>query len=199
MTPSRRFVVASFFAAIALSALCSSIFSIIDTAYNDTRQPINFIALFYSASFAMFMIKYFVDDVIDDRHDDAEQITRNSLALMVIAWTLFILAALFAKDTFISATLWATGLISITIFLHRNRMLIEHHARLYLCQNILLIGTLLLLAMSSLPRFVLALPPSTIKSCPEISICTWIMTGLLTILNVCFFAILLRDDTKTQK
>ncbi len=198
MTPSRRFVVASFFAAIALSALCNSIFSIIDSSFGDQPRPLNVVALLYSVSLAMFMIKYFVDDVIDDRHDDSERITRNSLALMVVAWTLFILSALFAKDVFMSAVCWAAGLASITVFLYRNRKLVEHHARLYLTENGLLLATLVVLAVASFRASRILESPSALAT-RTFPLSALVATGLLVLLNGSYFIVMLRDDTKPRQ
>ena len=194
MTSSKRFTAASFFAAIALSTLCNSVFSIIvsiiDSSSDDpSRQLDSIIALFYSASLAMFMIKYFVDDVIDDHHDNTKQTTRSSLAPMVTAWTWFILAALLVKDILLSALFWALGLVLITDFLCKNRRLVGHHASIYICQNTCLFFVLIILAASEWIR--IALP--SLCLCPTIAI-----TGILTLLNGCYFIGLFQPQKRAR-
>lgn len=194
MTSSKRFTVVNFFAAIALSTLCNSVFSIIvsiiDSSSDDPSRRLDFIALFYSASLAMFMIKYFVDDVIDDRHDNTKWATRSSLAPMVTAWTWFILAALLVKNIRFSAFLWALGLVFITDFLCKNRRCVGHYASIYICQNTCLFFVLIILVASEYIRIVL---PS-FGLWPTIAI-----TGILTLLNRRYFSGLFQDDTEPQK
>lgn len=195
MTSSKRFTVVNFFAAIALSTLCNSVFSIIVSIIDSSSggsswQPDFIIALLYSASFAMFMIKYFVDDVIDDRHDNTERTTRSSLAPMVTAWTWFILAALLVKNILLSALFWVLGLVFITDFLCKNRRCVGHYASIYICQNTCLLFVLIILVASEYIRIVL---PS-FGFWPTIAI-----TGILTLLNRRYFSGLFQDDTEPQK
>lgn len=188
MTPSKRFVIASFFAAITISVLCNNIFNLLDRTFD-------LYSLLYSTSFLMFLIKYFVDDVVDDRHDETERITRNSLAMLVVGWTFFLLSSLFANDLFASAVLWFIGLFAISIFLHRNRKAVEHHATLYLLQNIALLVVLCLVALSTFPHSLIA---SSCSVAADVARCRSPFEGgtviCLALFNGWFFIVLLRDD-----
>jgi hypothetical protein len=194
MTPSKRFVIASFFAAITISVLCNSIFSILDKGGGSSFSLLDLYLLLYSISFLMFLIKYFVDDVVDDRHDENERITRNSLATLVIGWTLFLLSALFAKNIFTSSVLWLAGLLAITRFLYRNKKLVEHHATLYLRQNFILMVVLCFLAVSTYSHSLSALSAPASNVCRSYSLFRVLPIICLSIFNVWFFIVLLRDN-----
>jgi hypothetical protein len=187
--PTKRFVVVSFLAAIALSTLCNSIFGIIES-YSDNilSRPLDFVnALLYPASLMIFMIKYFVDDVIDERNDKEEP-TRSNLALIVLGWIFFLLTAISATHTHESSILWAIGLIVVTTFLNMNIKVIGSNAKLYMFQNLLLLALLITLIFST-------------SNCSFVIYCfdnpmawpipTYFWTSILTLLNICFFTNLL--------
>jgi len=134
VTPSKRFIIVSIFVGLTISALCNSIFNIIYSY--DSSKTLDSTILLYWASLMMFVIKYFVDDIIDDK-DDVETDTQKNLAMIVVAWTSFLLAAFFLKNMFASSILWTLGLIVVTILLNRDKK--HKKLKYYAWQNIILI------------------------------------------------------------
>ena len=190
MGSSKRFVVASFFAAITISVLCNSIYGVIVDCLQSGLQIAAILKLAYSFSLMLFLIKYFIDDVVDDEIKEFEKTTRRSLASLIIGWTLLLLSSLFAQDISASAAFWTVGMIFITRFLYNNRHLIPHHAWLYLTQNIVLLLLLALIAISY---------PNVIVKAPFQLPCSAFVqrtaVALLFASNVSFFLHQLSDDS----
>lgn len=139
---SKRFIVVSFFAAIAISSLCEEISDVLKSldTFSNIFTNDNWKVLCYSFSFLIFMIKYYLDDIAEDRVMTTERIigsitktkhtskritghiTRRikrdnkcNLALLVIAWIFFIFSSFLTSEIKDSLLFWLVGLIVITI------------------------------------------------------------------------------------
>ena len=191
METSKKFVVVSFFAAITLSALCNSIFNIF-AQVSTSQESYYLFALFYPVSLLMFLIKYFIDDVVVDFQDDSERITRSSLTFLVIAWTLFLLSALSSMNTFTSSIFWIIGLIAVTVFLLKNRKPVGH-AKCYLIENLVLILVLGLVTSASFSNSLISSLSQNAPAVIRYSCFARTMIIILLVLNLIFFVTMCCD------
>lgn len=124
-SPSASFVAVSFFAAITISVLCGNIYKLVEgvdlckifsAIINCNFESINTI---YAISLLIFLIKYFLDDIIGDINRNDNITSPFKLVVLGLGWTFFMLAATFVseKGVVLSALFWLIGLVFITIVL----------------------------------------------------------------------------------
>lgn len=143
---SKRFVIVSFFVTLSLSALCQSSYDILKSVFGhlSARGGLN---LLYAVGLGCFIVKYFIDDVVDDNAGLGETISRRSLASLIVAWMFFLFSALSAATLSVSALFWLVGVGVVSLFLVKNRSTIPPKCfRRYLFENIALCVVLLILA-----------------------------------------------------
>jgi len=182
---SKRFVIVSFFATLTLSAVCQGIFGVISTASCSGWTTLLVLNAIYAVAYASFLIKYYIDDVIDDNGGISECVSRFSLARLIIAWMFFLIAALFVCELKASLLSWLIGTVIVTWFLIANsdgdierRMFYR-----YLFENIIILF------------FVTMALGGTILN---YQMCMWIgFCGVCAITSVAFCVMLL-DKTPTR-
>ena len=124
-SPSASFVAVSFFAAITISVLCGNIYKLLEgvdlckifsASINCNFESINTI---YAISLLIFLIKYFLDDIIGDINRNDNITSPIKLVNLGLGWTFFLLAATFVSNESIdcSAMFWLLGVIMISIVL----------------------------------------------------------------------------------
>lgn len=144
---SKRFVIVSFFVTLSLSALCQSSYDILKSFFGhvSVERGLN---LLYAVGLGCFIVKYFIDDVVDDNAGQGETISRRSLASLIVAWMFFLFATLSAGSLSVSALFWLVGVVVVSLFLVKNRSTIPPKCfRRYLLENVALGVVLLVLAL----------------------------------------------------
>lgn len=188
MSQSKRFVIVSFFVTLALSALCQSAYGVITTFAKEMTLD-NGMKVLYAIGLACFLIKYFIDDVVDDNGGKSEIISRRSLAALIIGWMLFLFAAISAGTVSVSSIFWFIGILVITLFMVRNRSTIPARCFWrYFGENVFLGGLLL---GSSLQLVLTA-----VAECLILTVCVTI--GLFLV-NIIAFVVMLSDGTPEIK
>ena len=188
MAQSKRFVIVSFFVTLSLSALCQSSYDVI-TIFMEQKTLAAGMGILYAIGLACFLIKYFIDDVVDDNGGKAEVISRRSLASLIVGWMLFLFAAISAGTIYVSASFWLVGIGVITWFLLRNRSTIPRNCfRRYFGENLFL-GCILL--GLSLPWCITDLEENYIlMSC---------LVACIFVANISAFIVMLSDGTPAIK
>jgi len=147
MSQSKRFVIVSFFVTLSLSALCQGSYDIIKEFCSNCGL-LRGLKMSYAVGLACFLIKYFIDDVVDDNAGQGERISRRSLATLIIGWMLFLFSALSVSVIAVSAAFWFVGVAIITWFMVKNRRTISPNCfRRYLRENVFLCFALFGLAL----------------------------------------------------
>lgn len=188
MSQSKRFVIVSFFVTLALSALCQSAYGVI-SAFAEEMTLNNGMKVLYAIGLACFLIKYFIDDVVDDNGGTSEVISRRSLASLIIGWMLFLFAAISAGTISVSAIFWFIGILVITLFMVRNKSTIPVKCFWrYLGENIFL--GMVLLGLS------LQLLFTVLAECLIFTVC---VTMSLFLVNIIAFVVMLSDGTPEIK
>lgn len=191
MGTSKRYVVASFFLTLTMASICQSVCAIWNGAYSGVRL---LVYLCYVGSFFLFLIKYFIDDTVDDNTVNDGQYTRHSLSSLIIGWVLFLLSALSLNRLAVSSLLWFTGLISITHFMWRTRRCIDmFHFKRYLGENIFMM--LMLGSSSGLSFFGGDEAGLSLRN--WMTVLSVVFVFLLFIFSICMFVRLLADDRVT--
>lgn len=104
--------------------------------------------LLYAVGLGCFIVKYFIDDVVDDNAGLGEKISRRSLASLIVAWMFFLFATLSAGSLSVSALFWLVGVVVVSLFLVKNRSTIPPKCfRRYLLENAALGLVLLILSL----------------------------------------------------
>jgi hypothetical protein len=144
---SKRFVIVSFFVTLSLSALCQSSYDILKAVFGHVTAA-GALNLLYAVSLGCFIVKYFIDDVVDDNAGLRERISRRSLASLIVAWMFFLFATLSAGSLSVSALFWLVGVVVVSLFLLKNQSTIPPKCfRRYLLENAALGLVLLVLSL----------------------------------------------------
>ena len=144
---SKRFVIVSFFVTLSLSALCQSSYDILKAVFGHVTAA-GALNLLYAVSLGCFIVKYFIDDVVDDNAGLGERISRRSLASLIVAWMFFLFATLSAGSLSVSALFWLIGVVVVSLFLLKNQSTIPPKCfRRYLLENAALGLVLLVLSL----------------------------------------------------
>ena len=184
MSQSKRFIIVSFFVTLTLSALCQSSYAVIK-AFAEHLTLLWGLRIMYVIGLACFLIKYFIDDVVDDNGGKGETISRRSLSALIIGWMFFLFAALSAENLHVSSFFWLIGIVVITWFMIHNKASIPAKCFWrYLGANLLLGVVLLGLTM-----------PMFFKEMAEWGSFLTLFVTILFMINVGAFVVMLSDGT----
>lgn len=159
-----RLAVVSAFFAVVTATLCGSIYEVI--ASGDIKAE-----LLYLFSLLAFLVKYYVDDLVDNEcvqlnktnatsgnnsppisgsntspaQDDQlnEKEVKRELTRLSICWIMLLLSSLFTHGLTCSAAFWVLGLLLLTklLFQDKESLLLETRCA-YISQNIIIIALL---------------------------------------------------------
>lgn len=117
----RFFEIMTFFLGIVIAALCHGLYTIFSEDKNPATIDSSFwLKVIYAISFLIFLLKCFIDDVMDDYDDDnkIKNISRAPVVWFALAWVFMLFAALSVKQISISSGLLAVGLFCLICFIH---------------------------------------------------------------------------------